>query len=557
MNRKAIGIDLGTTYSCVAIVGNSGKPEVLLNADGERTTPSAVWFDEDNRIVVGEEAKQEAPLSPGEVATFIKREMGSDSYVFSCSQGDFRPEEVSAYILKKLVQDASARLGQEVRDVVITCPAYFSHKEREATKAAGQLAGLNVLEILNEPTAAAMAYGLSRSQGKSNRHILVYDLGGGTFDVTIIHVSPAGVKVVCTDGNHKLGGKDWDDVMLDMLVSRLQQSADSVIDLKSDAAAMQDLRLLAEKTKKLLTSKIEVQTSYKYRGEKLYACVSREEFESETEALLNRTLEDTRHAVEVARSKGVKKIDELILVGGSTYMPQVPAMLRREFGLVPVSYDPDEAVAKGAAICAMAHMLREEADGFSLEPNTTGDFSLETKEKLQQLADEHDMTLEAISTIVTPTYNVSSRSFGEILVRESDYVNRIYNILYKNTTLPAEASLTSYTLQDNQTGVKTRVVDNMVELPTTDAEIHALNTEGIDPAAGNVIWEGVLPIKPGLPKGSPIETIFRLSEDGMLHILSRDPASGQTIEGEVKTGSSIPVSEMRQMQRKLNNMIIE
>ncbi|MBQ8517550.1 MAG: Hsp70 family protein [Akkermansia sp.] len=557
MNRKAIGIDLGTTYSCVAIVGNSGKPEVLLNADGERTTPSAVWFDEDRRIVVGEEAKQEAPLSPGEVATFIKREMGRDSYVFSCSQGDFRPEEVSAYILKKLVQDASARLGQEIRDVVITCPAYFSHKEREATKAAGQLAGLNVLEILNEPTAAAMAYGLSGAQGKSNRHILVYDLGGGTFDVTIIHVSPSGLNVVCTDGNHLLGGKDWDDVMLDMLVGRLQQSADTAVDLKSDAAAMQDLRLLAEKTKKLLTSKIEVQTSYKYRGEKLYASISREEFERETESLLNRTLEDTRHAVEVARSKGVKKVDELILVGGSTYMPQVPAMLRREFGLEPVTYDPDEAVAKGAAISAMAHLLREEAGDFSLETNTEGDFSLETKEKLQQLADEHDMTLEAISTIVTPTYNVSSRSFGEILVRQSDYVDRIYNILYKNTTLPAEATLTSYTLQDNQTGVKTRVVDNMVEMPTSDAEIYAISTEGIDPALGNVIWEGVLPIKPGLPKGSPIETIFRLSEDGLLHILSRDPASGQTIEGEVKTDSSLSVSEMRQMQRKLNNMTIE
>ena len=258
-----MGIDLGTTYSCVAYVGRDGRPQVLLNSEGERTTPSVVWFDDD-RIVVGDEAKQEASMSPGEVCTFIKREMGSENYRFSCSKGSYRPEQVSACILRKLVNDASERLGQEIQDVVITCPAYFSHQEREATKAAGEIAGLNVLEILNEPTAAAMAYGLTQNHHAEERNILVYDLGGGTFDVTIINVSPKGLNVVCTDGNHHLGGKNWDEVMQGMLVDRLQMSSESAIDLLSDPAASQDMQLLAEKAKKTLTSRTEAQVSYKF-----------------------------------------------------------------------------------------------------------------------------------------------------------------------------------------------------------------------------------------------------------------------------------------------------
>lgn len=557
MNRIAVGIDLGTTYSCVAYVGRDGRPQVLLNSEGERTTPSVVWFDDD-RIVVGDEAKQEASMSPGEVCTFIKREMGSENYRFSCSKGSYRPEQVSACILRKLVNDASERLGQEIQDVVITCPAYFSHQEREATKAAGEIAGLNVLEILNEPTAAAMAYGLTQNHHAEERNILVYDLGGGTFDVTIINVSPKGLNVVCTDGNHHLGGKNWDEVMQGMLVDRLQMSSESAIDLLSDPAASQDMQLLAEKAKKTLTSRTEAQVSYKFEGEKLYAHITREEFDSETESLLQSTSSGTKRALDIARGKGVNRIDEIILVGGSTYMPQVSVAVERELGITPISYDPDESVAKGAAISALAHLMREQiGDGFTLEADDTGEFTLETEGKLQELADDSGFTLEAVSNILTPCSNVCSRSFGQILLRYSDKVSRIYNLIYRNTNLPVEANMPSYTIEDNQSTVHIQVVDNLVEYPATPEEERKLNREGIDPNDARLIWEGNLPIQPGLPAESPIETVFKLDESGLLTIFSRDPASGQEIKGEVQTACTIPAEQLNAMRKELERATIE
>lgn len=557
MNRIAVGIDLGTTYSCVAYVGRDGRPQVLLNSEGERTTPSVVWFDDD-RIVVGDEAKQEASMSPGEVCTFIKREMGSENYRFSCSKGSYRPEQVSACILRKLVNDASERLGQEIQDVVITCPAYFSHQEREATKAAGEIAGLNVLEILNEPTAAAMAYGLTQNHHAEERNILVYDLGGGTFDVTIINVSPKGLNVVCTDGNHHLGGKNWDEVMQGMLVDRLQMSSESAIDLLSDPAASQDMQLLSEKAKKTLTSRTEAQVSYKFEGEKLYAHITREEFDSETESLLQSTISGTKRALDIARGKGVNRIDEIILVGGSTYMPQVSVAVERELGITPISYDPDESVAKGAAISALAHLMREQiGDGFTLETDDTGEFTLETEGKLQELADDSGFTLEAVSNILTPCSNVCSRSFGQILLRYSDKVSRIYNLIYRNTNLPVEANMPSYTIEDNQSTVHIQVVDNLVEYPATPEEERKLNREGIDPNDARLIWEGNLPIQPGLPAESPIETVFKLDESGLLTIFSRDPASGQEIKGEVQTACTIPAEQLNAMRNELERVTIE
>lgn len=553
----AVGIDLGTTYSCVAYVGRDGRPQVLLNSEGERTTPSVVWFDDD-RIVVGDEAKQEASMSPGEVCTFIKREMGSENYRFSCSKGSYRPEQVSACILRKLVNDASERLGQEIQDVVITCPAYFSHQEREATKAAGEIAGLNVLEILNEPTAAAMAYGLTQNHHAEERNILVYDLGGGTFDVTIINVSLKGLNVVCTDGDHHLGGKNWDEVMQGMLVDRLQMSSESAIDLLSDPAASQDMQLLAEKAKKTLTSRTEAQVSYKFEGEKLYAHITREEFDSETEFLLQRTISGTKRALDIARGKGVNRIDEIILVGGSTYMPQVSAAVERELGITPISYDPDESVAKGAAISALAHLMREQiGDGFTLETDDAGGLTLETEGKLQELADDSGFTLEAVSSILTPCSNVCSRSLGQILLRYSDRVSRIYNLIYRNTNLPVEANMTSYTIRDNQSTVHIQVVDNLVEYPATPEEKRKLDEEGIDPSCGHLIWDGDLPIQPGLPAESPIETVFKLDESGLLTIFSRDPASGQEIKGEVQTACTIPAEQLNAMRNELERATIE
>lgn len=562
MNKIALGIDLGTTYSCVAYVNREGHPQVLLNSVGERTTPSAVWFDDD-RVVVGEEAKQEASFSPEEVCTFIKREIGSDSYRFTCSKGSYRPEQVSAYILRKLVNDASERLGQDIRDVVITCPAYFSQLEREATKAAGGIAGLNVLEILNEPTAAAIAYGLTQEKADGESNIMVYDLGGGTFDVTVINVSPKGLNVVCSDGDHMLGGKNWDEVMLEMLVDRLQQSSDDVIDLLEDTAAKQDMQLLAEKTKKTLTSRSEAQISYKFNGEKLYACVTREEFETESEFLLRQTIDKAKHTLDIAQSKGVSRIDKIILVGGSTYMPQVATAVQQEFGITPVSYDPDESVAKGAAISAMAHILREKIDnklegrGYTLEANSAGEYTLEAQEAIRETANDLGYSLEGMEGILRPCSNVCSRSFGEILHRYTDDAERIYNLIWRNTNLPCEERMTSVTRYDNQGAVHMQVYDNPIERPTSPEDERKMASEGLDPAVGRCIWEGSLPIKAGLPKGSPIETIFRLDESGLLSIQSRDPASGQVIEGTVETVCTISSDQLSAMNKELESTSIE
>ncbi len=560
MKRKAIGIDLGTTYSCVACISASGKPEVVPNGDGERTTPSVVWFDGD-RVVVGEEAKGMAPLCPNDVVSFVKREMGSDSYRFSCSMGDLIPEQVSAYILKKLVKDARAALGQDIKDVVITCPAYFSQKEREATKAAGEIAGLNVLSILNEPTAAAISYGLSSDAVKGVRHILVYDLGGGTFDVTMIKVAKSGISVICTDGNHQLGGKDWDDRLIDLLIDKFQRATGIMHDLFSDANAMRELAHLAERAKKALSNKTETSETFNYAGEKHRLTITREEFEAATQDLLMETVNFTRAAIDSARAKGVTTIDELILVGGSTRMPMVPKILTLEFGMTPKSYEPDEAVAKGAAIVAMAQILQEES-GFTLEADgrsRDGEFILEARqqEKLQEIADANGLSLETVTKIMTPISNVCSKSFGQILCCHEDEVDRIFNAIYRNTNLPVEVEMPSYTLRDNQTGVNIQIVENMEEWPSDPAAQMRLNSEGIDPDEGTILWEGVLKIQSGLPKGAEIRTVFQLDKNGILHILSRDPASGNEIEATIETNCTISEKDKKKMREDIQDVDVD
>lgn len=569
--NKVLGIDLGTTYSCVAVINSCGKPEVVPNVAGERTTPSVVWFD-DPRVVVGEEAKGMASLCPNDVAAFVKREMGSDSFRFDCFLGKLRPEQISAYVLQKLVNDASQVLGEKVRDVVITCPAYFSQKEREATKAAGYIAGLNVLEILNEPTAAAIAYGLSTKTAGAPRNIIVYDLGGGTFDVTIISVSSKGINVVCTDGNHQLGGKDWDDCLLHILIDRFQRESGITANPYEDPSFMRELMLASEKIKKALSQRTEVTEAITYNGEKKRITVTRDEFETATISLLTETVDFTRSVIEVAGTKGVTHFDELLLVGGSTRMPQVPNILRKEFGLEPKSYDPDEAVAKGAAIVALGHMLREELGeefsleggdhrdgGFSLEGGAAPEdgFSIEGERKLQEVADDHGLSVEALKNILTPTSNVCSKSFGQICLRNRDEVRRIFTMIYRNTNLPTEAAMRTCTVVDNQRYAHIQVVEGMEDAPVDEEAERKLREDGLDPEEGTILWEGDLELAPNLPAGSPVEDVFTLDMNGLLHVFSRDPASGHTLEARIKTSSSIDPRDLELMRQGMSRSCVE
>lgn len=558
--KKILGIDLGTTYSCVAHLDASGKPVVIPNSLGMNTTPSAVWF-EGNTVHVGQEAKEEAPISPQDVAVFIKREMGSDSYRFHSSQGEHLPQEVSSYILKKLVKDAEEYLNEPIKDVVITCPAYFDHKAREATKDAGTMAGLTVHEVLNEPTAAALAYAYKFPNKYDGRHVLVYDLGGGTFDVSVIRISSdKQMEVIYSDGDHNLGGKDWDDVLLKMLKNKLAASAEFGATFEGPAT-MKDLQLLAENTKRKLTSSAQVTVPYLHDGEKLSARISREEFDAETASLLERTREFTAKVINKAREAGAARIDEIILVGGSTYMPQVSKMLENAFGLTPLRFEPDEAVAKGAAIAAMSHALRKT---FVLETRKDsagpGGFKLEgqTKEEVaREVSKQTGFTLETVKTLLTPPSNVCSRGFGQSLHRLTDDKIVVFNLIYRNTKLPVRKSMTSLTRVDNQQSVNISVYDNLIDIPSTAEEEKQLNTYGIECSKCDLLWEGNLPIKSGMPKGSPIETVFELTEDGLLRIFSRDPASGKTIEGEVQTKSSISSKEMKKLIKKVGSKNVE
>ncbi|HAN87211.1 MAG TPA: hypothetical protein DCQ13_06140, partial [Firmicutes bacterium] len=275
---KAVGIDLGTTFSCLAVLNDYGKPEIIPNSEGERITPSVIMFDSENQFTVGTIAKNSAVADPDNVVEFVKRQMGSADYVFIHGEKEFRPEALSALIIKKLVTDAQTLLGTELPAAVITVPAYFDDARRQATMDAGKIAGLNVLAIVNEPTAAALAYGMSNPD--LNQRIMVYDLGGGTFDVTILEIEEGKIRVVATDGDHMLGGKDFDDRIIMYCAEEFRKAHG--IDLLDDLESLQDLRQRAEEAKKALSIRESAKIAVSAQGERHTVELSRNQFEEMT-----------------------------------------------------------------------------------------------------------------------------------------------------------------------------------------------------------------------------------------------------------------------------------
>ena len=559
-----LGIDLGTTYSCVAYVNDHGKPEVLVNDRGDRVTPSVVWFD-GKRVSVGEEAKEMAVLQPTEVATFIKRHMGDMQYTFTCSLGSLRPQEVSAYILKKLVKDASAALGREVRDVIITCPAYFFVAEREATKEADRLAGLNVLEILNEPTAAAISYGFDAVSGQKDKNILVY-LGGGTFDVTVISVSAKSIDVVCTDGDHKLGGKNWDERIARMLRTKYEAEAGPRdAELWEKPETIQELQRLAEKMKKTLTVRSEASERVALDGEQVVVTVTRVEFEEATYDLLEQTITFTTKVLETARSKNVAAVDEILLVGGSTRMPQVAARVKAELNMTPRVYDPDEAVAKGAAMKGYQFRLRERAlsraremaadDGFVLEATDADEFCLEPSgealltKALTAIAEEEGLPPNAVAAGGRIVRNVCSKSFGEILRFANGPRLKVH--IFRNSTIPCKTESESATVADNQTVVKVVVKQCDVDIREYDKEL------GADPDLGSVLWEGEVNLPPGLAAGEPLCDRYSLNANGMLHVVCEHLPSGRRVETDINVLGTLDPVEEAEIEARIASLVID
>ena len=345
---RVFGIDLGTTYSAVANIDEFDRPTVVPNDINEPTTPSAVYFESEENVVVGVEAKNMAEIEPEAVVQFVKRFMGRrDEFLFEHDGKQYEPEEISAIILKGLVEKAQQTLDDDVSDVVITVPAYFDEAQRVATRNAGVMAGLNVLDIVNEPIAAAFSYGVQNRE--ADETILVYDLGGGTFDVSVIRVDSEGVRILVTGGNHELGGKDWDDRLINWLATAFEE--ENGVNPLTDPHAHQELRMKAESTKKRLSQKTKDPFTFSFAGNHSRIEITREKFEEITADLLDQTVQVTKETIEqLADKTGSDQIDRILLVGGSSLMPMVKERIDSEFGVESQIHDPAECVAKGAAV---------------------------------------------------------------------------------------------------------------------------------------------------------------------------------------------------------------
>jgi molecular chaperone DnaK (HSP70) len=491
------GIDLGTTYSCIARVNAKGEAEVVKNKQGENTTPSLVMFDDAGNAVVGSLAKEQLNMNPDAISQYIKREMGNSTSL-SFAGKEYTPEEVSALILKKLVTDANELTGENITDVVITVPAYFGVNERKATENAGKIAGLNVLRIINEPTAAAISYMGLGGEGSKNQSkiIMIYDLGGGTFDVTIAEMTGDDIEVICTDGDHKLGGKDWDELLMGYIVDDFcaQTGIDSD-EIYGDAEETGNLVLKVEKAKKALTESEKTDISLKVGKAKATVTITREKFDEITLGKLNSTKVLVKSVIEAANLKTAKKgcpggnFDEVIMVGGSTRMRQISEMIEKEFGKKPRVLDPDEAVAKGAAILA-DRILKSPVPEPVAEQQITG----APKQIIRKLAGG-DIS------------DVTGKTYGTDAIDANDK-NRIANILFKNTVIPSSRTESFVTSVANQKNVSIEIYESSAE-------------EGeawIDLEQGEKIAEGILSLPDGLPKGSPIEITIHFDESQLITI---------------------------------------
>ncbi len=549
--KKIYGIDLGTTYSCISYVDEHGKPVIVANGENERITPSVVFFDGDN-VIVGNEAKANAVLYPNQVVAFVKRAMGDPNFLFEYNGKSYKPEEISSLILRKLVGDAEQNTGEKITDVVITCPAYFGINEREATKNAGDIAGLKVKQIINEPTAAAISYGMAENAVK--KVVLVYDLGGGTFDITMIDISPESIEVICTGGDHNLGGKDWDDSVIQFLVSQFQQETGINNDILEDPDTCQSLQLAAEKAKKTLSSRDKTRVPIVFGSEKVGVELTREKFDEITAPLLERTITLTHDMLAEAKKKGYESFDEFLLVGGSSRMPQVPERVKREFSIEPKLFDPDESVAKGAALYGWKLSINDEL--IKRVAAMTGKTVQEVKESPQEkipvkvmeqaaksFADESGLTLGAVKSSRVKVKNVCSKSFGVVALDQND-TEWVFNLVLKNSAVPVDATQGFGTHEANQENVSIRIMENEV------------SEEKILPGNAKEIGNGLLTIPPGLPANSPIEVTFKLNEEGRLDVTAVEKSQNRKLDITIQTNSILQGEALEEAKTKSQSLIV-
>lgn len=577
------GIDLGTTYSCISKYEN-GEVKIIADEEGGSDLLASAVFvkDDGNELIIGEGAKEEGVLAPERLFQFFKRWIGKDpekepDYKHYIVDGkEYTPVELSSLVLKR-IKEYAKKAGEEVTDVIITCPAYFDYAQRDATKKAGELAGLNVLAVINEPTAAAISY--SNDKYQESQNVLVYDLGGGTFDVTLLKIeidstsNEKKIDVIATDGDAFLGGADWDNEMYKLLIEKFREQFD-VAEEEIDEDLKEMLSSATEKLKQKLTIQTTVTYKTKYDGEKIQLEISREEFDERTKGLLGKTEQLLNSMMKKAEEVGIREtdIDVVIEVGGSTRMPQIQNFLKERFGDEKVQfYDPDKAVARGAAIVAYTKAyeknmkaLKDRIErGEKIKTDVHGNVVITTKEGKVEILDVVTQKDEK-GNIVLPENtqkmvisDVAPRTFG-VIVQDSS-IQRYYsdNLIKKDTKSPCKVEKTYYTPEDSDkiSDIAVRVTESVSYDDENDLmpEGEGNNRSYVCPDSSlelKVRGMMLIPLEPGLPRGSEVDVMIELTDLGELHVVATLRKTKTTREITINF-SQISDEEMRKMKNRV------